>query len=248
MKGQTTEPTVNSLEVMQRAEDLLYRFQDLSAEVTLKTTQADGREHIHRSRWFWKNFERRDGIDSKAIFYTTFPPAVRGETFLIWDYSKPGKPDDLWLYQPDQRQTRRLTTRDRHESFHGTDLTFEDLGQRQLDLEHHRVLREETCERVPCYVIESVPMEADSPYSRRLSWVAKDRWTVFKIEFFDRQASLLKTQTVLWKKQDDLWLWTGTRVVNHQTGSRTILDVTDLVFNSGLIDQRFELRALSRPP
>ncbi len=246
--GRGEEPTLTGREVIQRAEDLMYRLQDQSAEVVLKTVQPGGHEHTHKTRWFWKNFQGRDGIVSKTVFYTIYPPSARGEAILIWDYAQQGRPGDLWLYLPDLRQTRRLTTRDRHEAFHGSDLTFEDLGQRQVDLERHTLIGEGMCVGVPCYVVDSMPREAESPYSRKRSWVAKGTWQTLKVEAFDRQGSLLKTQTIRWREQDGLQLWLGTRVVNHQTGSQTTVDVNDLLINSGLMDERFTLRTLTRPP
>ena len=66
-EGRAEEPAVSGGEAMRRAEDLLYRIQDQSAVVTLKTIQPNGRERTHKTRWFWKNFDRRGGVDSKAI-------------------------------------------------------------------------------------------------------------------------------------------------------------------------------------
>lgn len=246
--GRGEEPKLTGREVIRRAEDLMYRLQDQSAEVVLKTVRPGSHEHTHKTRWFWKNFQGRDGIESKTVFYTTYPPSARGEAILIWDYTQSGKPDDLWLYLPGLRQTRRLTTRDRHEAFHGSDLTFEELGQRQLDLERHTMIGQGMCIGVPCYVVDSVPLEAESPYSRRRSWVAKGTWTTLKVEAFDRQGSLFKTQTVRWREQDGLQLWLGTRVMNHLTSSQTIVDVNDLVTNASLMDDRFTLRTLPRLP
>lgn len=190
-------------------------------------------EKIEASR-YWKNYRAKEGLDSKMLLVTDFPPDSRGISFLIWDYSQENKTDDLWLYLPALRMVRRISAQDQNDAFLGSDLTFGDMGQRRLDEDEHKLLREEGYLGTQTYVVESVPKEKTSIYSKKVSWISKDSWTVLKIDYYDRNSKLLKRQTIEWQSLDNFSVWKKTEVTNVQNGHRTIFEVSDLQVNGDL--------------
>lgn len=235
---------LNGTEIIKKSRELTYQIGDQKNKVILHLIEKDGtKKKIEASR-YWKNYRAKEGLDSKMLLVTDFPPDSRGISFLIWDYSQENKTDDLWLYLPALRMVRRISAQDQNDAFLGSDLTFGDMGQRRLDEDEHKLLREEGYQGTQTYVVESVPKEKTSIYSKKVSWISKDHWTVLKIDYYDRNSKLLKRQTIEWQTLDSFNVWKKTDVTNVQNGHRTIFEVSDLHVNGGLEDEDFTERSL----
>jgi len=231
-------------EIIKKSRDLIYEVQDQKNTVNLTLIEKDGTKKKIIATRYWKNYRRQQGFDSKMLLITEFPPDSRGVSFLIWDYSEENKTDDLWLYLPALRMVRRISAQDQNDAFLGSDLTFGDMGQRRIDEDDHQLLREETYLGSPAYVVESIPKEKESIYGKKISWISKDKWTLLKIDYYDRNQKLLKRQTIEWQTLDNLNVWKKTEVNNVQNGHKTIFEVSDLKVNSGLQDGDFTERTL----
>ncbi|MCG3117262.1 MAG: outer membrane lipoprotein-sorting protein [Candidatus Manganitrophus sp. SA1] len=235
---------LDGTEIIKKSRELIYQIGDQKNKVILHLIEKDGtKKKIEASR-YWKNYRAKEGLDSKMLLVTDFPPDSRGISFLIWDYSQENKTDDLWLYLPALRMVRRISAQDQNDAFLGSDLTFGDMGQRRLDEDEHKLLREEGYLGTQTYVVESVPKEKTSIYSKKVSWISKDNWTVLKIDYYDRNSKLLKRQTIEWQSLDNFSVWKKTEVTNVQNGHRTIFEVSDLQVNGGLEDEDFTERSL----
>ncbi|MFQ5598231.1 MAG: outer membrane lipoprotein-sorting protein [Nitrospiria bacterium] len=197
-----------------------------------------------------KHYGGKKGLHSKSVFFTEFPPDQKGIGFLIWDYAIEGQPDDLWLYLPSLRNVRRMTTRDQHESFLGSDLTFDDMGARRIDEDDHILVSsgDEHCLglKEPCYVIESIPKEKDSPYGMKRFYISKKDWVPRKIEFFDRARQPFKLQHIQWMQVDDVLVWESSMVRNLKTNHRTVFEISEVQNNTGLSENDFSERVLIR--
>jgi outer membrane lipoprotein-sorting protein len=232
----------DGLAIMKKSREL-YLPKDQVSTVTLQLIDKDGSERKIVTRRLWKNYAGQDGLDSKTLFWTEFPPDNKGTGFLIWDYAVDGKPDDLWLYLPSLRQSRRMTTRDQDDAFMGSDLTFADMGQRRLDEDTHTFAGDGKFGNTPCYVVRSVPKEKNSFYSKKESCISKD-WLTLGINYYDRKGDLLKTQTIDWMEKDGVHIYKQMVVKNIQTGHSTIFTISDLKLDNGLRDDELTERAL----
>ncbi len=237
------------LEIIKRSREI-YQSKDQISTVTLRLIDKDKSERKIVTRRLWKNYAGQDGLDSKTLFWTEFPPDNRGTGFLIWDYATEGKPDDLWLYLPSLRQSRRMTTRDQDDAFMGSDLTFADMGQRRLDEDEHTLIGEGkfTKTNTPCYIVQSVPKEKNSMYSKKVSCISKDNWLTLGIDYYDRKGELLKTQTIEWQEKDGVYIYKEMVVKNVQTGHRTEVTFQEVEYNKGIEADLFSERYLRNPP
>jgi len=234
---------LDGLAIMKKSREL-YSFKDQIATVTLQLIDKDSSERKIVTRRLWKNYSGQEGLDSKTLFWTEFPPENKGTGFLIWDYTTDGKPDDLWLYLPSLRQSRRMTTRDQDDAFMGSDLTFADMGQRRLDEDVHTLMGEGKFNNIPCYVVQSVPKEKNSIYSKRVSCISKKDLLTLKIDYYDRKGDLLKTQNIDWQEKSGFHIYKQMVVKNIQTGHSTIFTISDLKLDNGLKDDELTERAL----
>lgn len=237
------EGPLTGRDVMKKTREL-YLAKDQVSTVTLRKIDKKGDEQKIVTKRYWKAYGGKEGFESKTLFVTEVPPDQRGVGFLIWDHAKAGQPDDLRLYLPSLKQVRRMTTREQDDAFMGSDLTFADLGQRELDEDTHTLLRTEKCPPAECYVVESVPKDKESLYGKKLTWVPTGDFTPVKIDYYDRKGELLKIQAIEWQHPDKVWAWKKAEVKNVQTAHRTLFEISDLKNNVGLSDDDFTERAL----
>jgi len=239
----------SAIEIMEKIETVNMTM-DQTSLVTMILIDAQGNKRTIETLRLHKHYGGKNGLDSKSVFFTEFPPDQKGTGFLIWDYAGEGKPDDLWLYLPSLRTVRRMSTRDQHDSFMGSDLTFADMGARRLDEDEHRLLHAGTgkCRGLdePCYVVESVPKEKDSPYGKKRFFISKKNWVARKVEFYDRKNKPLKIQYIKWQKVGEVLVWESSEITNIQTNHKTIFNISKVKNNTGLGDTDFSERMLVR--
>jgi len=242
-EGATQAPSISGLEVMKK-KSAAYMANDQISTVTLRLFTKEGDEKKIATKRYWKNYGGKGGIATKTIFFTEYPPDAKGTGFLIVNFAEAGKPDNLWLYLPSLRQSRQVSSRDQDGAFMGSDLTFGDMGQRRLEEDDHKLLKEEACGTEQCYVVESVAKDKEGIYSKKVHWITKTDFITMKIDYYDRKGELLKTQQINWQEASGYKAWKSSKVVNVQTRHETIFEISDLKMNPGLSDDTFTERTL----
>jgi outer membrane lipoprotein-sorting protein len=101
---------------------------------------------------------------------------------------------DRWIFLPSLGRTRRIAASESGGSFMGTDFSYDDISsmERELSLDTHTLLREETLNGKPCYVIQSVPKDSSYQYSKTISWIDKASYLIYKSEMYNRRGELVK--------------------------------------------------------
>ncbi len=122
------------------------------------------------------------------------PGDVKG-TRLLTKENKVGS-DLQWVYFPAFNQKRRIGAAELGDRFAGTDFNYEDLKRKRVPDYSYRMLREDTFDGHPVYVIEATPkaprVRKQSPYGRTLVWLRKDVLVMLKFRHFDRRGRPLK--------------------------------------------------------
>ena len=187
------------------------------------------------------------GKDSKSIMFFQSPADVKGTGFLQYEYDDPSRKDDRWLYLPALKKVRRITGSSKSEYFMGTDFTYDDMGERSVAEDNHKLLREEEKNGQKCWIIESIPKDKNYMYSKVVKWVRKDALIPVRVEFYDPQGNLLKVLTVIdIKKQDGFWTAFKMEMDNIQEKHKTILEIKELHYDIGLKDNLFRVSTLER--
>ena len=187
------------------------------------------------------------GKDSKSLMFFQSPADVKGTGFLQYDYDDPDKEDDRWLYLPALKKVRRISGSSKNDYFMGTDFTYDDMGNRAVDEDHHKLLREEEVDSLTCWVLESTPKDKDYMYSRTVRWIRQDALLPVKVEFYDRHGNLLKVLTITdIRKQDGFWTMFRMEMDNLQEKHKTILEIEEIHYNVGLKDNLFRVSTLER--
>lgn len=217
---------------------------DLSTKAKFILINKRGQQRVRQTRRYWLDMEGRKGFDEKVIIFFDKPSDVKGTSLLNWSYVDIKKDDDQWLYLPALRKIKRIASSDKEKSFMGSDLTFDDMGDRKVKEDSHRLLRIEDYNGRQCYVVEMIPKEEDYRYSRKLKWIDREEFIDYRTDFFDRKGRFLKKQVIDWKKIGDIWVFTRMVVKNEQTGHSTVVEITDIKLNSGLKEGLFTKRRM----
>ncbi len=132
-----------------------------------------------------------DGTEKRLIKFLA-PPDVAGTSILIYDYEK-GQ-DDMWIYLPALKKTRRIISSDKGKSFMGSEFSNTDMSAPPIDDFNHRLLPADADNSE--WIVESVPAddrkEDEYGYSRKVSYISRDTYTLKKIEFYNFDNELYK--------------------------------------------------------
>lgn len=196
---------------------------------------------------YTKSVNDPKGFDDKVLVFFEYPADIRGTGLLMYSYSDAGKDDDRWLYLPALKKVRRIAGESKNEYFMGTDFTYDDMGGRGIDQDTHKLLGEETIDGVKYYKIESVPVDKNDFYSKKIGWVIADKWVHLKVEFYDRKGQLMKTmQATDIRNVSGVWLQFNLEMNNFAENHKTILKILEAKINEPIDDQIFTTSALER--
>jgi len=219
---------------------------DQISESTWTLTNKAGKTRVRHTLRYWKDYEGKDGLSSKSFIYFDTPPDVKDTTFLNWSQEAADADDDQWIYLPALRKVRRIASGDKENSFMGSDLIYDDMGDREVEEDTFTLLRVENDNGTKMYVVQAIAKKENYIYSKRLAWVNAETWTIPQIEFYDRKGRLLKIMTSDWVQIDGIWTWEKTVVENQLSGHRTEIAISNVKYNQGLKESLFTERSLRK--
>lgn len=218
-------------------------FGDLSAEMVMILRNRHGQESRRDIRL--RTLEV-DGDGDKSLSIFDRPRDVEGTAFLSFSHTTGN--DDQWLYLPALSRVKRISTSNKSGPFMGSEFSYEDISSQEVDEYTYTWLRDEPLDGQDMYVIERVPVDKNSGYTKLVTWIDKEHFRTMKVEFYDRKGSLMKTLTYEGYHQylEQYWRSDQMSMVNHQTGKSTVLEWTNYKFQTGLTDRDFDRNALKR--
>jgi hypothetical protein len=204
-------------------------------EGTLEVIGAGNR--IATKRW---TFERIGSFgDSKSKLQFTAPAEVKGVALLIVNH--PDRASDQWMWRPSIGRDQRIALQDRSTRFFGTDFSFEDLEERDVQQFSFKLLADEHGQ----WKIESRPHKA-SQYTYSYLWVKKDNYTMVKVEAYNKNGLTRVIDYRDFELASGIWTARTIEVNDLARKSRTILKYDKLEYNLPLKDEDFTLQALRR--
>jgi hypothetical protein len=203
----------------------------------------DGKNKITEKRW---RYERIGSAgNSKVVLRFMSPPEVKGVALLIGNH--PDKASDQWMWTPSIARERRIALQDRKTRFFGTDFSFEDLEERDVDQFDFKVLGDEALEGQVCWKIESRPKQSkSSQYSHSYLWVRKDIYAIVQVESFQKEKLIRRLKYQNYQKVQGIWTPLTVEIADVERKSRTVLKTDKLEYNVPLKEDAFTLQALRR--
>ena len=108
------------------------------AVLTMTLINKQGKKRIRKIKQISKDF---GDVEKKIMFFMS-PADVKNTSFMNWSYDKKGKSDDQWIYLPVVKKVKRISSDSKSDYFMGSDFTYDDLGDRKLDADIHKFLRQ----------------------------------------------------------------------------------------------------------
>ena len=196
-----------------------------------------GGNRIATKSWI---FQRMGSFgNSKSILRFTAPADVKGVGLLIVNH--PDRASDQWMWRPNIGRDQRIALQDRSTRFFGTDFSFEDLEERDVDQFDFKLLADEGA----MWKIESRPRKK-SQYTYSYFWIKKDTYTFVKVEAYDGKGLVRVIDYKDYKQASGIWTAHTTEVFDMRRNSRTILRYGKLEYNLPFKDDEFTLQALRR--
>ena len=223
--------------------------QDSSRDVTLKATLdvTDKDGHTVRKRF---TLSRVGSFgNGKTLVSFTDPPELRGVTLL--SINEPGVPDRQWIYTPATDRVRSVSPRERSERFAGSDFTYEDIAEHQLDDFTYQMLPDEdTIENHKTYKILATPASPDrSQYKFVYYWVAQDVPCILHAQMYDSDGREIREMHASGlKKEKGIWGARRTEMKSLIDGTKSVLTIDEVHLNTGLDAARFTPEALEKTP
>ncbi|MCP4153592.1 MAG: outer membrane lipoprotein-sorting protein [bacterium] len=240
--AETRDQSPTGQEIMEQVDQ---RPEPQDSKARMKIVLIDNRNKTKERTTL--TYTKKYGKDSKSLFYFLTPADVRGTGFLSWVYDEPGKDDDRWLYLPALKKSRRISGASKNGYFLGTDFTYKDMEKPSPEDYEHRFIKEESLGGKKCWVVESIPGEKGSIYSRTLNWVRQDALFTVKTEYYDTSARLLKILTVPELQiKNGFWTAVQMKMDNIREKHQTLFLTEEIQYNQGCKDNLFRVSALER--
>lgn len=192
------------------------------------------------------------GKTEKRVYRFLSPPDVKGTGVLIFDYD--AKDDDVWVYLPALRKTRRIVSSQKSKSFMGSEFSYADVNAPTLSDYQYKLLKEESAGGEPCWVVEVTPKDdkvaKSEGYSKKIYWVSKETYAIRKGEFYDLDGDLLKELTSkniqLLDPKKKRYRTMYMEMTNKQNGRKSVFESEKAALSTNLQDDLFTTRYLER--
>jgi len=223
-------------EAQKRTDATSQRYEGL-----LQVFDAKGR--VSDKRW---SFERLGSHGhSKAVLRFTAPAEVKGVALLVVNH--PDRASDQWMWTPAIERDRRIALQDRSTRFFGTDFSFEDLEERDVDQYDYQLLGDDAIDGAACWKIQSTPRQSkSSQYTRSTVWIRKDNYAFARIENYVKDDAVRRLNYSDIRNVQRIWTARQMEMADLKRGSRTRLTLDKLEYNVALKDEDFTLQAIRR--
>jgi len=219
--------------ILARVDSVMNAPRDMTAVERMTLVDADGNSKERSIQMYQK------GADKRMVRFVT-PADVRGVAFLrLAD-------DRMYLYLPAFRRVRRIASSIKNEDFMGTDFSYEDMSQTRYGDDYAVTATDAEPET---FTLTLEPKDgADVNYSRLVMKVQRSNWVFTEIDYYGLSGDRVKTLKASGiERTDGYWVAKRFEMVSWKSGHRTVLELDEVNFDTGLPDDFFTQRTLKRP-
>jgi hypothetical protein len=208
----------------------------------LQSFDASGRKT--EKRWTYQRLGTYG--ESKAIIRFTAPAEVKGMSLLVVNH--PDRASDQWMWTPAIERDRRIALQDRSTRFFGTDFSFEDLEERDVNQYEYALVGEERIDGAPAWKIRSTPKRSkSSQYTHTDVWIRKAEYLVVRVDSFIKDEAVRRLEYGDIQQVQGIWTAREMTMADLRRKTMTRLALENIQYNLPLKDEDFTLQALRRP-
>lgn len=186
----------------------------------------------------------------KTIIKFTAPAEVKGTAMLIYDYDD--KDDDLWIYMPALRKTRRIISSEKAKSFMDSEFSNADMLKPRNQDFNYSIKGSEIINGKDCHVIQitckTIEIEKDNGYKSKISYIEKSNFLCVKNEFYNTDNQLFKLQI-----NENYKKLTGNKYFAHSmtmnnvlTGRKSIMTIDNMSEKVNIAENNFTAAMLEK--
>ena len=214
---------------------------DMKANLTMVLTNSKGKTRTSTIRSISKDDSK------KQIIWFLAPADDKGVAFLKIEHDE--KDDEMRLWLPAFNKVRRISTKQKADSFMGSDMSYEDMTSRELNEFTYKLTGSETIDDNEYYILESIPNpEIESTYSKHIAWVSKLDYLIMKEESYDKSGRILKVKLLKYKRLKGYDIPEEMYVENVQKSHNTLLTFDKIELDTNVQDALFQEKNLKRLP
>jgi hypothetical protein len=174
------------------------------------------------------------------------PRDQRGIEVLMLE--QPGGADLQYLYLPSFKKVRRIMGSAKNGRFEGSDFTYADMENRNLDEGTYRRLADEKFAGQAVYRVDVTPRKsAQETHSLVQMWISKKAWIPLKVVFLNLQGQRYKELKVRrLKKVNGRYIVTRALMKNLLRGSETDLSIGEINGDISFSDRIFAPGSLGK--
>ncbi len=208
-------------------------------EGLLQVYESNGK--MREKRWVYDRIGSYGS--SKALLRFTEPAEVNGVALLI--ANRPDRASEQWMWTPAIGRERRIALQDRSTRFFGTDFSFEDMEERDLDQFDFKLDGENDLGWVKCWRIEATPKRAKaSQYSRLMIWVRQDHYVIVQLDDYVKDEVARRLQYSQIAEVQGIWTARLLDMAELRRKSHTTLHLDKVEYNVPMRDDDFTVQAL----
>ncbi|MDX2414204.1 MAG: efflux RND transporter permease subunit [Bacteroidales bacterium] len=229
-------------DIMNRSREVM-RVESFEAVSSLSITDSKGRTRERTNITASKTFA--DGTEKRLIRFLS-PAEVEGTSMLIFDYDL--GPDDMWIYLPALKRSRRIVSSDKGKSFMGSEFSNADMSAPPISDFKHKLHKTNSDQ----WIIDSSPADMDKEdeygYIRKRSYVNRKTYLLSKMEFYNFDEELYKVIQII----DTRDLGNGKYIIAHMKAENLLKNrSSEIVMNeirtgNNIKDEIFSLAYLER--
>lgn len=247
--GQRPAPGAETPEWVARQIDERNTGRDSRLEMTMRIFDRQGRA---RERSLVLTSLRASGDRGDRVLVRFLSPGdIKGTGLLVWEHED--AEDERFLYLPALGRVRRIAGSEKQESFVGSDLSYEDIGGRDLAEYAYAFVQRDASWTAPdgrshpAWQLEAKARDLQAAYPRSVSLVRKDNFVVVAADIFNRRNEREKRYEVRrLELVDQVWTAMDVLMTNDRQKTRTELTAKSARYNLGLADADFSRRALEQ--
>lgn len=233
--------------------DLLKRVQkvlstqDDSAKIKMKIIEADG-NFKERELLFKRKFSNKK---NQTLVKILKPSDQKGAGFLsVIENSKANstenRTEQQWIYLPQSKQVRRFVSKNKEEGVLGSELSPQDLDLTTLQSAKVILLKNPT-QNAELFLLEVTSASNSTRYSKAILWIKSSLSIPERIDYYDQKGQVIKRIDFQnYVKVNNVQRAQKVIIKNLKNRRSTELTLSEIKANSGLSDDAFTQRALSK--
>jgi len=229
--------SITGKEVLDKVKDVHDNFKNEKSLVSMNLVDANGNS---RERIF-DMYLMKKGEDTLAMVRFNKPSEVKRITLLTLS------DDEIYLYMPAYRKTKRISGGAKNGNFVGSDLKFSDISllyNEQSGSYKANLLKETDA----MYEVEILPEDKDSDYGRIVAEIQKENMLITKVEFYNLKKEHIKTMKFSnIKNFDGHVLATHIELKDLKVNHSTVLDIKTVEFDLPFTVKFFNKMNISKP-